>query len=356
MPVDAESSSQHSTMRLRLLERCPGVRVLAWSGDVLYVSRGYQILRRTFRDAHLQWEEVARWNPPLWRRLTCRSRLASRLVRDGFHALAVLKDGHLIGAVPGAIVSLSPGAGKFNATHHVTRGTRPLHITATPDGGVYWGEYFDNPRRDGVHIFGSHDHGATWQIAYTFPKGAIRHIHNIVYDPWEDCLWVFTGDYGAECRILRASCDLKTVDVVLSGNQQARAVAAVPTAEGLCFASDTPLERNHVYRLDRSGKLSALGNLDSSSIYGCGVGDAVFFTTMVEPSEVNTTQDVQLYASRGEHPWQSIRAWRKDSLPMWLFQYGTAFLPDGANTTQYLAVTTLAVEDDDLVTSIFEVR
>jgi hypothetical protein len=38
---------------------------------------------------------------------------------------------------------------------------------------------------------------------------------------------------------------------------------------------------------------------------------------------------------------------------MSLFQYGNAFLPDGNNTTPYLAVTTVAVESDDMVTSLY---
>jgi hypothetical protein len=66
-------------------------------------------------------------------------------------------------------------------------------------------------------------------------------VHNIVYDKWEDCLWVLTGDNGPECRILKASCDFHTVDVVISGNQQARAVAfALSTRDALFFSSDTP--------------------------------------------------------------------------------------------------------------------
>ena len=78
-------------------------------------------------------------------------------------------------------------------------------------------------------------------------------MHNIVYDEWENCFWVLTGDNGSECRILRASCDFKTVDVILSGNQQARSAALVPSRDALYFSSDTPLETNHVYRLDRRG-------------------------------------------------------------------------------------------------------
>lgn len=38
------------------------------------------------------------------------------------------------------------------------------------------------------------------------------------------------------------------------------------------------------------------------------------------------------------------------------FQYGNAFLPDGENSTNYLATTTIAVERDDLVTTVWQVE
>jgi hypothetical protein len=40
---------------------------------------------------------------------------------------------------------------------------------------------------------------------------------------------------------------------------------------------------------------------------------------------------------------------------MKFFQYGNAFLPDGTNTTNFLAVTTVAVEKDDMTTSLYTV-
>jgi hypothetical protein len=107
--------------------------------------------------------------------------LTMRLFRDGFHALAVLPSGALVAAVPGAMVTLRPGGTEFRPSHTILRGTRPLHITAVPGGAIYWGEYFDNPARDKVHIYASTDAGAGWSVAYTLPKGAIRHIHNIVH-------------------------------------------------------------------------------------------------------------------------------------------------------------------------------
>src|SRR5262245_61981594 len=96
----------------------------------------------------IRWEAIAKFTPAWKRRLSVTNPLAARAFRDGFHALAVLRSGALIGAVPGAIVTWSPGEREFRIGQVITRGTRPLHITAVPGGPVYWGEYFDNASRD----------------------------------------------------------------------------------------------------------------------------------------------------------------------------------------------------------------
>ena len=333
----------------------PSMRVLAWDQDVLYASRGYTLLKTRCVGERFDWEPVATYGPEWWRRITNRSRLGYRLVRDGFHALAMHPSGNLIAAVPGAIATLREGEPEFRITHRLLRGTRPLHICTTADGRAYWGEYFDNAQRDEAHIYASIDGGLRWDVAYTFPNASIRHVHNIVFDRWTKCLWIFTGDYGRECRILRASPDLSNVDEVVAGDQQARAVAVIVDESGLFFASDTPLEQNHVYHLDRSGRLQHCAEISSSSIYGCRTRLGMFFSTMIEPSEANASRDVALYGSSdGEH-WTALAQWRKDHWPMKYFQYGNAFLPDGENATDFLAVTTIAVENADLETSIWRV-
>jgi hypothetical protein len=331
------------------------MRALAWSGDVLYASRGYELLRARITDPlNISWQPVARFRARWRRRLSVQNNLTARLFRDGFHALTVLPSG-LVAAVPRAIITLHENEQEFHVTHTITRGTRPLHITGVPDGAVFWGEYFDNPAREEVHVYASTDRGQNWNVAYTFPAKAIRHVHNIVHDPWGNCVWILTGDYGDECRILHATCDLKHVETVLKGNQQARAVAAVATENGLYFSSDTPLEQNYIYLLDRAGALSRLAPISSSSIYGCLVANRVFYSTMVEPSEVNLDRSVRIYGASQGDSWLPLLEWRKDRWPMGLFQYGNAFLPDGENTTPFLAVSTVAVAADDMVTSLYRV-
>jgi hypothetical protein len=276
-------------------------------------------------------------------------------MRDGFHGLAVLPSGELIAALPGAIGTLRPGERDFRVTHVLQRGTRPLNIAVAPGGQVFWGEYFNNPGRDAVHVYGSDDHGASWKVVHSFEKNSIRHVHNIVYDPWEHCFWVLTGDLGAECRVLRASLDWGRVESVISGSQQARSVAAVPREDGLYFASDTPLEQNYIFKLDRKGKLARLAEIHASVLCGCAVGDAVFFTTMVEPSAVNLDRTVSVYGSARRSEWARYQSWKKDWWPARLFQYGNAFLPSGSNSTKLLAMTAVAVEGRDMEGSVWRV-
>jgi len=342
-----------ASLRLEQLASFPRMRALAWDGDVLYAARGYVLLSSQVGSGPFHWREVGRYRPEWWRRISSRSALGFRLVRDGFHSLAITPAGNLVAAVPGAIATLRAGETEFRVTHRLRRGTRPLHITATPDGRVFWGEYFNNSRRDEVHIYSSNDGGFSWQIAYTFPSSSIRHVHNIVYDRWENCLWIFTGDHGRECRIIRAALDFSLVDEVIFGNQQAMAVAAIVTREGLYFASDTPLEKNYIYFLDRGDRVHRVAAIPSSSIYAAKNRSGMFFSTMVEPSDVNRTRAVTLVGSAGGNCWSEVAAWEKDRWPMKFFQYGNAFLPDGENNTDLVAVSTVAVENADLRTTIW---
>jgi hypothetical protein len=348
--------AEHSKLTLERVASFPKMRVLLWDRDTLYASRGYALISARIRDHKIDWHPVGQYKPELFRKLTNRFDLSFRLVRDGFHALAITPAGNLIAAVPGAIATLCVGQDEFRVSHRLLRGTRPLHITAVPGERVFFGEYFDNPDRDEVHIYASSDGGLHWSVAHTFACKSIRHIHNIVYDRWDNCLWLFTGDYGSECRIVRTSLDFSTVEQVICGDQQARAVAAIVVEDGVYFASDTPLEQNYIHFLRRNGSLEKVTPLPSSSIQGCKNAAGFFFSTMVEPSEVNRAQTVSVFGSADGFSWGPLAEWRKDRWPSRFFQYGNAFFPDGENRTEFLAISTVAVRDADLETSLWRVK
>src|SRR6201989_1182452 len=98
MPTPAPATNQRSLQRAA---RIPNLRALAWHNDYLYASRGYHLLRTKVPandsvNLDLSWQSVASWNPALWRSMTAKAHLTSRLFRDGFHALAVLPSKALV--------------------------------------------------------------------------------------------------------------------------------------------------------------------------------------------------------------------------------------------------------------------
>ena len=340
-------------LRLVHLDRFPGMRALTWHEGDLYVSRKYSIWKGTLQGEG--WEFVARFRPDWTRMISSASRLAGRLRRDGFHALGILPDGGLVAILPKAIAVCPPGQKEFRVTWSVKRGTRPLAMAIIPGGAIYWGEYFNNPGREEVHVYGSPDGGYTWDVVYTFAAGSIRHVHSITYDPYGDHLWMCTGDYGEESRIMRVSNDWKVVETVLEGGQQHRAVRPIPTPNGLYFATDSELEQNYICRLDSNGKAERLHPTNGPSLWGCRVGSLLFFSTGVEPSKVNPGRQACLYGSADGTSWSQLLAWPKDPWHMRAFQYGNIVLPQGTGDANILAASGVAVRGEDQALNIWEV-
>jgi hypothetical protein len=333
--------------------RFPGLRVLAWDAGLLYAVRGYALVRWT--PGARAWDPVAVFDPGPCFRWASASRLCDRFLRGGYHALARLQDGGFVAVFPKTIGVLRPGDTKFQSVFRIPRGTGPLTVAATPTGWVYWGEYFDNPSRDAVHVYGSPD-GVSWQVVFTFPPRNIRHVHSITYDRHAQCLWVLTGDDGGECRILRASLNWSTIDAVLAGNQQARAITLVPRADALYFATDTPIEENHIYRLDRGGSVTQLASIEAYSFWSCGTECGIFFSTALNPSRLNGGLSAVLYGSADGDRWGTLARWRREPWPMYLSQYASIILPAGDNNTNILAASGSVLRHEDRVTHLWRVR
>ena len=341
-------------IRLIPLGRFPGKRVLSWHDGALYASQKYSLWR--MYPGENKWEYVARFRPNWTRTVSSATRLGGRLRRDGFHALGVLPDGGLVAILPKAIALCPPGQTEFTVTWRIRRGTRPLALTVTPEGAIYWGEYFNNPDRDEVHVYGSLDGGRSWEVVYTFPEGSIRHVHSITYDPFGDHLWMCTGDHDAESRIMRVSNDWRTVETVSEGSQRTRAVRPIPTPHGLYFATDSELEQNYICCLTSDGVMEQLCPISGPGMWGFEAGTTLFFSSDVEPSKVNLDPFASMYGSRDGKSWSRLVGWRKDFWDMRLFQFGNIILPRGRNDTDILAATGMAVQGEDGVMHLWRVE
>lgn len=282
-------------IKLKLITQWPGYRALAWHKDCLYASKGYKLFRLEFSKCEenekgrvggydISRELVGLFSPDFLRGIASRNRMTSRLLRTGFQGVSCLKDGRLIAIVAKNLAVLDSGEIRFRTTWRVKRGNRPRGMAVTPEGYVFWGEYFRNPGRDAVHVYGSYDRGDTWEIVYTFPSGSINHIHNILYDPWEDCLWMITGDEDSEPKIMRATKDWAKVDTIREGTQQDRAATMIIEENDIYYATDTPHEQNRIYCMNKTnGHAEAVAITSGPAMWSSKANGAMFFSTAAEP-------------------------------------------------------------------------
>ena len=311
-------------------------------GDTLLASAGQLLLES--QDSGRSWKKICRVPGSVPGRLMAGTRLGRRLFRRGIHHVA-RPDEHTIVIIADRTIHKYDGQrGRFVAASPLV-GSRPLALCDAGQGRLYYGEYRGNPERSAVHVMASEDLGATWQPVHRM-EGA-RHIHGVYFDPYEDALWITTGDEDQEAGLWRSRDRLATVERVAHGGQQVRAVQLVFTQNHVYFGSDTPREQNHIYRWHRdTGVREALQAVEGSVFYGCKVGDRLFFSTVCEPSVVNIERVAAVWTTRDGSSWSTLARFSKDRWPMKLFQYGQVLFPSGTMSEERLWMTPFATRGD----------
>lgn len=101
----------------------------------------------------------------------------------------------------------------------------------------------NNPRRCYMSI----DYGRTWKTILTLPNAEGVHPHDIQYDPYEDIIWIVSGD-GLEHRRVWFSADRGNTWEEIIPPKQYTNISVLPNC--ILFGTDTALEVGF-YRLNR---------------------------------------------------------------------------------------------------------
>ncbi|UZD64729.1 hypothetical protein [Marinobacter sp. AN1] len=305
-------------------------RVVAVKPHELLVARGAKLLKRFQEGAGLElWHTLpVSW----WQQLAMQVPFAARALRLGVHHVVEAQGKTVIVANKASYLIDEGGITSLGEL----QGSRPMALCAA-EGQVYYGEYRSNPERSAVHVFGLDVERKVWTPVWSFQ--GVRHVHGVFYDPYAQAFWVTTGDSNEESAIWRTDDEFSSLKKVVGGSQQVRAVQLLFTEDHVYFGSDAPDEPNHIYRMDRGGaKVERLCPVGGSVFYGCKVGNHLVFSTAVEPSDVNTGKEAEVWhSSEGEH-WNRLLCFPKDRLSMKYFQYGQVLFPqvsEGAGNTLY---------------------
>ena len=296
------------------------------------------------------------------------SKLATRLLRLGIRAVEVLDNDHIILSCGNVLYELDLNTGIMSEGWFCGEGVRPLTFTKVEGisgftDGIYFGGYLGNMEKKPVHVY-RRTCVDKWDRVYTFPQGSINHVHNIVADPYRQCLWVFTGDFDESAAIWKVTEDFKKVECFACNDQKWRADIIYPLEEGLLYATDAPFADDYIYLLNPDTKeLREILPIAGSNIYGCQWKDKYVFSTTVEGDGRNTPkmeflfgkkrgagikdEYVHMYMGNLKDGFQEIYKEKKDGMPYYTFQFGVFKYPHGVNNSDMLYFQPVATKKND---------
>ena len=284
------------------------------------------------RDGEGNWQTIARFPFAMPRDLLGFSRPTARAGRADKANVFVNQAGLVLAIRASIVYRLGPEG--LEPLFEIA-GDSVLHgsICEDREGWSYFGEYFMNPNRDPVRIWRLDPALERWEVAYEFTPGDIRHVHGIYRDPFDDSiLWATTGDENGECFFFRTNDRFGAVKRIGDGSQSWRAVRLFFSSTHVCWLTDSPIETNAAYRMDRvTGEVERGVEMEAPFWYGAQTNDDLYvgFST-VEPGEAVHRRSAGIFISKDGFHWEEVGSFQKDHwAPMKLFKYGVISCPSG---------------------------
>lgn len=290
-----------------------------------------------------------------------------RFQRLGVRAAVAIDNENILLSIGNVLYELNLITREITKGYDCGEGIRPLLFSSVNGieqitNGIYFGGYVHNFSKDPVNIYRRKGID-NWEVVYTFPKGSINHVHNIVSDHYRNCLWILTGDFEDSAAIWKVTNDFNNIERVVSGSQKWRGCVAFALPEGLLYATDAPFAKNHIHLLKENKTIINVANICGPCIYGCMWKDNYVFATAVEPDGRNESllklllgwkkgdgiEDyyARIYCGNLRGGFKEIYKEKKDILPF-IFQFASFRFPAGVNDTNRLFFQPIATVFNDL--------
>ena len=296
-----------------------GLKPLFFNSGKLIFSKGNYIFESELLE-NLKHNLVAYHEDNLIKQFLSRIHFLAKAFRYGFRSIKPYNNG-LIGIHKNKILFKPKGKTKMVTVFSNFKGSRPLNLLICPNNKIYFGEYFSNKKRGEVKIFCS-ENGTEWFDIYRFAPGTIRHIHNLKYDKYRKGIWVLTGDSDDESGLWFTSDNFKTLEKIVDKGQCSRAVDIFINKNDLIIPMDSPIQKNFIYKYCfEKEKMEKIFALENSVFNLTKVNDLYFLSTVPEPSKINNTNNVYIYASLDCKNWEKISVFKKSILPSFLQKY-----------------------------------
>lgn len=316
-------------------------------------------------------KNVCSWTIPMnWKeRLLGWSKLLTRLLRLGVRVAESVNDESIIISIGNMLYEMNTKTGTLSKGYFCGDGIRPLIITNVQnidgfDNGLYFGEYLGNRGKNPVNVY-HRINKDKWEVVYTFPQGSINHVHNIIADPYRQCLWIFTGDFDEASAVWKVTEGFQKVERVVCGDQKYRGCVVFALRGGLLYATDAPFVDDYIYLMNtETFEVKEILPIDGSCIYGCQWKDKFVFSSTVEGDGRNMSrlqflfgrtrgagvkdEYVHMYCGNLKDGFKEIYKEQKDRMPFYSFQFGVFKFPYGVNNSNTLFFQPVATKKNDL--------
>lgn len=325
-------------------------------GDIVIMKDQQELTRISINKSHKE-------------RVFARNKLISRFLRLGIRAAEVIDDSNIVLSMGNMLYELNVNSGILSNGFFCGKGIRPLIFTKVNKiegfkDGLYFGGYLNNMGKAPVNVY-RRDNPDHWEVVYTFPQGTINHVHNIVADPYRNCLWVFTGDFGEASAVWKITDNFQNVERVVCNDQKYRGCVVHVLPEGLLYATDAPFVDDFIYLMNpESFEVRGLYPIHGSCIYGCKWKNRFVFSSTVEGDGRDMSlfewlftrkrgagikdNDVHMYVGNPQEGFKEIYKEAKDRLPFYPFQFGVFKFPYGENNSDTLFFQPIATKKHDL--------
>lgn len=289
-------------------------------------------------------------------------RIIERMLRKEPRCAAKIDDYNFIISFGGLIIRYSVLDNSIMKEYRFEKGmNNPLEFLTVwnemkKTNDIYFGEYIGNANKGPVSVYARLE--GKWNKIYEFPANTIRHIHNIINDPYRDCFYILTGDKDSESGIWRADKEFRNVTPMFIGKQQNRACVAYPMDDGILYATDTPLEDNYIYKVSfdinsNVNNVKKICHIPGPCIYGTYKNGNYYFATSVEPDSSLSKWKYRFTYKLGkgvsdrythiikvdkDGNYKDILSIKKDNWPMGLFQFGNVIFPKNDTNQLYVNV------------------
>jgi hypothetical protein len=240
--------------------------------------------------------------------------------------------------------------GRLKHTLKLESCRNPLHNSIANINGevLYFGEY-GNKTSKGKSVYKSEDGGLSWKNVYNISCNKIKHIHACKWDPYEEKVWILTGDFEEESYLICADKEFKNVEWIGDGSQYYRTLDLIFQENEVHWCMDSPLIDSRHIILDRKTRTISKNQIFPGPVWymkQLSSGD-ILVSTAQEIGPSHKDKKLHIMHTTDLETWADIAQFQHDGLKKRYFKFGVICFSDGEQDKQGFFIHAEAVRHYD---------